>query len=88
LRRLQVSEVYFSPVNLGSGYVETSHGRLPVPPPAVGELMRGFPVYGSQEPVELLTPTGAAILTTLGRCLSPWPELTYEKLVTVSGTGN
>jgi len=80
LSRLRVSEVYFSPVNLGSGFVETSHGRLPVPPPGVGELMRGFPVYGSQEQVELLTPTGAAILTTLGRCLSPWPELTYEKI--------
>ncbi|MDH7493873.1 MAG: nickel pincer cofactor biosynthesis protein LarC [Candidatus Saccharicenans sp.] len=80
LRRLQVSEVYFSPVNLGSGYVETSHGRLPVPPPAVAELMAGFPVYSSQEQTELLTPTGAAILTTLGRCLSPWPELIYEKI--------
>ncbi|MCX8159373.1 MAG: nickel pincer cofactor biosynthesis protein LarC [Candidatus Saccharicenans sp.] len=80
LRKLQVTEVYFSPVNLGSGFVETSHGRLPVPPPAVGELMRGCPVYSSPEPVELLTPTGAAILTTLGRCLSSWPELTYEKI--------
>mgnify|MGYP003868464269 CR=1 FL=1 len=80
LRRLQVAEVYFSPVNLGSGYVETSHGLLPVPPPAVAELMAGFPVYSSQEPTELLTPTGAAILTSLGRCLSPWPELVYEKI--------
>lgn len=80
LRRLQVTEVYFSPVNLGSGFVETGHGKLPVPPPAVGELMRGFPVYTSQEPVELLTPTGAAILTTLGRSVSPWPELIYEKI--------
>ncbi|MCR4410647.1 MAG: nickel pincer cofactor biosynthesis protein LarC [Candidatus Saccharicenans sp.] len=80
LRRLQVTEVYFSPVNLGSGFVETGHGKLPVPPPAVGELMKGFPVYTSEEPVELLTPTGAAILTTLGRSLSPWPELIYEKI--------
>ncbi len=80
LRRLRVAEVFFSPVNLGSGFVETGHGKLPVPPPAVGELMRGFPVYTSEEPVELLTPTGAAILTTLGRSLSPWPELTYEKI--------
>lgn len=80
LRRLQVAEVYFSPVNLGSGYVETSHGLLPVPPPAVAELMAGFPVYSSQEQTELLTPTGAAILTSLGRCLSPWPELVYEKI--------
>ncbi|MDI6699191.1 MAG: nickel pincer cofactor biosynthesis protein LarC [Candidatus Saccharicenans sp.] len=80
LRKLDVSEVFFSPVNLGSGFVETSHGRLPVPPPAVAELMRGYPVYGSQEQVELLTPTGAAILTTLGCSLTPWPELTYEKI--------
>ncbi|MGQ9802155.1 MAG: nickel pincer cofactor biosynthesis protein LarC [Candidatus Saccharicenans sp.] len=80
LRRLRVEEVYFSPVNLGSGYVETSHGLLPVPPPAVAELMAGFPVYSSQEQTELLTPTGAAILTGLGRCLNPWPELVYEKI--------
>lgn len=80
LRKLDVGEVFFSPVNLGSGFVETGHGRLPVPPPAVAELMRGYPVYGSQEQVELLTPTGAAILTTLGRSLTPWPELIYEKI--------
>lgn len=80
LHRLQVMEVYFSPVNLGRGFVDTSHGRLPVPPPAIGELMKGFPVFSSEEEVELLTPTGAAILTTMGRSLSSWPELTYERI--------
>ncbi len=80
LEKLQVSSVYFSPVNTGSGYVKTSHGLLPVPPPAVAELMAGFPVYSTEEPTELLTPTGAAILTTLGKCLHSRPELVYEKV--------
>ncbi len=80
LEHLQVSQVYFSPVNVGRGSVETSHGLLPVPPPAVAELMKGFPVYSNQEEVELLTPTGAAILTTLGQSLRQWPELIYEKI--------
>ncbi|MGB9893358.1 MAG: nickel pincer cofactor biosynthesis protein LarC, partial [Candidatus Saccharicenans sp.] len=80
LEKLKIKSVYFSPVNLGSGYVESAHGRLPVPPPAVAELMRGIPVYSSGEPTELLTPTGAAILTGLGRCQSHWPELIYEKI--------
>ncbi|MGB4703611.1 MAG: nickel pincer cofactor biosynthesis protein LarC [Candidatus Saccharicenans sp.] len=80
LERLMVSQVYFSPTNLGGGFVKTSHGLLPVPPPAVAELMKGFPVYSSGEEVELLTPTGAALLTTLGKSLIHWPELIYEKI--------
>ncbi|MDY0232016.1 MAG: nickel pincer cofactor biosynthesis protein LarC, partial [Candidatus Saccharicenans sp.] len=80
LERLKVTKIYFSPVNLGSGFVQTSHGRLAVPPPAVAELMRGCSVFRTEEPTELLTPTGAAILTTLGECRGPWPELVYDKI--------
>lgn len=80
LEKLQVKTIYYSPVNLGNGYVQTQHGLLPVPPPAVAELMTGIPVYSSEEQTELLTPTGAAILTTLGRCLPHRPQLIYEKI--------
>ena len=53
-------------VNLGGGTVRGAHGLLPVPPPAVAELMRGLPVYGSDRSVgELLTPTGAVLLVEL-----------------------
>ncbi|MGC8746856.1 MAG: nickel pincer cofactor biosynthesis protein LarC, partial [Candidatus Saccharicenans sp.] len=80
LEKLQVESIYFSPVNLGRGFVQSEHGRLPVPPPAVAELMAGLPVFSSEEPTELLTPTGAAILTTLGQGLSTLPQLVYEKI--------
>jgi len=80
LQQLEGDRVYFSPVNLGSGFIKTSHGLLPVPAPAVAELMKGFPVYSSGEQTELLTPTGAAILTTLGECWTEWPQLTYEQV--------
>jgi uncharacterized protein (TIGR00299 family) protein len=53
-------------VNLGGGTVRGAHGVMPVPPPAVAELMRGLPVYGSDRSVgELLTPTGAVLLAEL-----------------------
>ncbi len=80
LERLEVSSVYFSPVNTGQGFVETEHGFLPVPPPAVAELMKGFKIYHTQEQTELLTPTGAAILTALGKQLPPGSQIKYEKI--------
>ena len=60
LERLVVSEV-----SVGGGTVSTEHGRLPVPPPAVVELLRGVPSFGGPVDLELCTPTGAALLTTL-----------------------
>jgi hypothetical protein len=59
---LEVSAVYSSAVNLGSGFVVTEHGTLPVPAPATLEIVRGMPVHSSEAPFELTTPTGAAIL--------------------------
>ncbi|HAM53801.1 MAG TPA: nickel pincer cofactor biosynthesis protein LarC [Nitrospiraceae bacterium] len=62
---LGVDKVYASAVNLGSGFVTTDHGTFPVPAPATAELLRGIPVYASDIPFELATPTGAAILTEI-----------------------
>jgi uncharacterized protein (TIGR00299 family) protein len=65
--------------------VQTAHGRLPVPAPATAELLRGFPVYDNGVAAELVTPTGAAILTTLG---SPdrLPAMTLERIGWGAGT--
>ena len=62
---LGIDEVYASPLNLGSGSVKTAHGILPVPAPAVLELLKGVPVYSSDVPVELTTPTGAVLISSL-----------------------
>ena len=58
---LGVDEIQSSPPRLGSGFVETAHGRFPVPAPATLELLKGIPIRSSDESVELVTPTGAAL---------------------------
>ena len=65
LERLGIERVHASPFTLGSGWVEAAHGTLPVPPPAVLELVAGWPLAESRVAVELTTPTGAALVTTL-----------------------
>ncbi|MCP4580016.1 MAG: nickel pincer cofactor biosynthesis protein LarC [candidate division Zixibacteria bacterium] len=62
---LGIEEVYCSSLTVGRGLVETRHGTMPVPAPATGELIAGFPVRQTGIETEILTPTGAAILTTL-----------------------
>lgn len=62
---LGLQSVVVSQVSVGGGTVATEHGRLPVPPPAVVELLRGVPSSGGPVDQELCTPTGAALLTTL-----------------------
>jgi hypothetical protein len=77
---LNIGEFFCSPLNVGEGWVKTSHGVLPVPPPAVAELLKGVPVYSAHAREELVTPTGAAIVKTLVKKFIPFPELTYEKI--------
>lgn len=65
LELLEIDEVHCSPVNTGSGTVNTEHGVLPVPAPATAKLLEGSPVYARGPAMELTTPTGAAIASTL-----------------------
>ena len=69
-------EVVVSPVAVGSGTVQTAHGPLPVPPPAVAELLTGVPSYAGPAATESCTPTGAALLVTLATDWGPQPALT------------
>lgn len=80
LDELGVADVYCSPLNVGSGWVRTSHGRLAVPPPAVAELLKNAPVYAAWVESELVTPTGAAIVAALARRFTKLPELVYDKV--------
>ena len=69
-----------SPVAVGSGTVETAHGTLPVPPPAVAELLRGLPTFAGSAPMELCTPTGAALLATLATGWGPQPAMAVDTI--------
>lgn len=80
VEQLQIQKVYVSPVNVGSGFVRCEHGILPVPAPATLALMEGKPVYSSGVERELLTPTGAALLTFLGSEFGSMPRMRVEKV--------
>jgi pyridinium-3,5-bisthiocarboxylic acid mononucleotide nickel chelatase len=81
---LGATDVTVSSVAVGSGTVQTQHGTLPVPPPAVAELLRGVPTFagppGMTQPMELCTPTGAALLTTLATAYGPQPAMTVDRI--------
>jgi pyridinium-3,5-bisthiocarboxylic acid mononucleotide nickel chelatase len=83
---LAVDEIICSPLNVGGGTVECVHGTFPVPAPATVELLKGAPVYSSGLQAELVTPTGAAIVATLTKRFSPFPEMKIEKTGYGAGT--
>jgi uncharacterized protein (TIGR00299 family) protein len=86
LHALGIDAIICSPLHVGCGTVECAHGTLPVPAPATAELVRGKPIYSSGVEGELLTPTGAAILTTLADDFGPLPPMTVERIGHGAGT--
>lgn len=78
LELLGIDEVYCSPINVGSGTVETEHGTLPVPAPATAELLINKPVYSKGPQMELTTPTGAAIVAALAAGFGPMPAMSIS----------
>jgi uncharacterized protein (TIGR00299 family) protein len=80
LRLLGVEKVYASRLPLGHGFVRCAHGLLPLPAPATLELLKGVPVIQVDAEGELVTPTGAAILTALVEEFGRFPEMTVESI--------
>ena len=85
---LGIDKIICSPLHVGSGTIECAHGTLPVPAPATAELIKGAPVYSTGVQGELLTPTGAAILTTLSSGFGPMPDMTVERIGYGAGTAD
>jgi uncharacterized protein (TIGR00299 family) protein len=79
-------EVHVSALPIGGGLVGGPHGRIPVPGPGTAELLRGFPIVDTGVRAELVTPTGAAILTTLAASAGRMPALTVEAVGYGAGT--
>lgn len=75
-----------SPLHVGSGSVDMDHGRFPVPPPAVAELLQGAPVYATDIKGELVTPTGAAIIATVCSEYGPLPKMELQRTGYGAGT--
>jgi uncharacterized protein (TIGR00299 family) protein len=81
-----VRAVHVSALPIGGGHVGGAHGRIPVPGPGTAELLRGFPVVDTGVRAELVTPTGAAILTTLAASAGRMPSLTVDAVGYGAGT--
>src|SRR5690554_5070908 len=78
LYRLGIEEVYASPIQTGTGFTECAHGVMPIPAPATMELLQGVPIYAGEIEKELVTPTGAAILTTYCKEFGTMPSMKVE----------
>jgi uncharacterized protein (TIGR00299 family) protein len=74
-----IQDVGASPLNVGGGTVECAHGRFPVPAPATARLLAHVPVYGDGD-CELVTPTGALLITGYARAFGPLPAMRVERI--------
>lgn len=83
---LGIEKFVCSKIHLGSGFVDIAHGKYPIPPPAVAELLTGIPSYSSEIEGELITPTGAAIISTLCDEYSDVTEFESSKIGYGAGT--
>jgi hypothetical protein len=80
IESLGVEKVFVSALHDGSGTVRCAHGTFPLPAPATMEILKGIPLGQIDEPHELITPTGAAIVAEFGKGFGPMPKLTIEKI--------
>ena len=80
LHLLDIEKVVASPLPLGRGFVQCQHGKLPLPAPATLALLKDTPVYDSGQQREMVTPTGAAILTTICSNYGGFPEMSIARV--------
>ncbi|HSL21571.1 MAG TPA: nickel pincer cofactor biosynthesis protein LarC [Vicinamibacterales bacterium] len=80
LEFLGAPDIVASPLNVGSGTVECAHGTFPVPAPATARLLAGVPVYASGPAVEMVTPTGALLVSAYASRYGPLPQMTVDRI--------
>jgi uncharacterized protein (TIGR00299 family) protein len=80
LERLHIESLYVSPLPLGSGFVMTAHGKIPVPAPATIALLKGVPVFEAGIPYEMVTPTGAALIKGLAASFGSMPSMVVQEV--------
>jgi pyridinium-3,5-bisthiocarboxylic acid mononucleotide nickel chelatase len=80
LEHLGLEQLVVSAVAVGSGRIRGAHGEMPVPPPAVAELLRGVPTYAGPVEMELCTPTGAALLVANATGFGGQPAMAVEQI--------
>jgi uncharacterized protein (TIGR00299 family) protein len=85
---LGIERWFCSPLNVGGGTVQCAHGRYPVPAPATAELLKGVPTYSAKPLMELVTPTGAALVRALGCEFGPVPSMRVSAIGYGAGSRN
>jgi uncharacterized protein (TIGR00299 family) protein len=86
LEYLGVEQVVSSPLNVGSGTVRAAHGVYPVPAPATLRLLEGAPIYAGHQQAELVTPTGALLVSSYAKEYGPVPAMRVQKIGYGAGT--
>lgn len=77
---LEIGDAFASRIPLGSGFITCSHGKLPVPAPATLRILQGVPVYGGSVPHEMVTPTGATIITSYAAAFGELPAMEIDSV--------
>ena len=88
MHALAVDQWVCSPLNVGGGAIDCAHGRFPVPAPATADLLRGLPTYSAGPQMELVTPTGAALIRVLAPTFGQQPAMRVQSIGYGAGTGN
>jgi len=77
---LGIERVFASRIPVGSGIISSAHGRIPIPSPATIALLKDIPIYSSGQDVEMVTPTGAALISSLCSSFGPMPPMVVEQV--------
>jgi pyridinium-3,5-bisthiocarboxylic acid mononucleotide nickel chelatase len=88
IHALAIDQWFCSPLNVGGGSIDCAHGHFPVPAPATADLLRDFPTYSAGPQMELVTPTGAALIRALAPAFGQQPAMRVQSIGYGAGSGN